>query len=119
MTATRPAWYWCALGAFAMSLGWDQTFAPLQLAWTILVATTVVVVIFDARYPHPRVMLLLVTWAAVVSAFRYLLPPSSVGPEVGTMLMVFGVLALILSVMIHSERSATSGSTRAARRAGT
>ena len=51
-------------------------------------------------------MLLLVTWAAVVSAFRYLLPPSSVGPEVVTMLTVFVVLALILSVMVRaaSER---------------
>ena len=22
MTATRPLWYWCVLGAVAMSLGW-------------------------------------------------------------------------------------------------
>ena len=45
-------------------------------------------------------MLLLLTWAAVVSAFRYLLPPSSVGPEVVTMLAVFVVLALVVSIMI-------------------
>ena len=46
-------------------------------------------------------MLLLVTWTAVASAFRYLLPPSSVGLEVVTMLTVFVVLALILSVMLR------------------
>jgi hypothetical protein len=46
-------------------------------------------------------MLLLLTWAAVVSSFRYLLPPSSVGPEVVTMLTVFVVLALILSRMLR------------------
>jgi hypothetical protein len=37
----------------------------------------------------------------VVSSFRYLLPPSSVGPEVVTMLTVFVVLALILSRMLR------------------
>jgi hypothetical protein len=46
-------------------------------------------------------MLLLVTWAAVVSSFRYVLPPSSVGPEVVTMLTVFVVLALIVSRMLR------------------
>lgn len=46
-------------------------------------------------------MLLLVTWVAVASAFRYLLPPSSVGPEVVTMLTVFVVLALILCLVLR------------------
>ena len=94
-----------AITATVAAFGWDfldyQTFAPLPLAWTILVATTAVVAVLVARYPRPRVMLLLVTWAAVVSAFRYLLPPSSVGPEVVTMLTVFVVLALILSLMLR------------------
>ena len=97
-----------AITATVAAFGWDfldyQTFAPLPLAWTILVATTAVVAVLVARYPRTRVMLLLVTWAAVVSAFRYLLPPSSVGPEVVTMLTVFVVLALILSVMLPKPR---------------
>ena len=99
-----------AITATAAAFGWDfldyQTFAPLPLAWAILVATTAVVVVLVARYPRTRVMLLLLTWAAVVSAFRYLLPPSSVGPEVVTMLTVFVVLAAILSLMLRaaSER---------------
>src|SRR6185503_13680854 len=68
-----------AITATVAAFGWDfldyQTFAPLALAWAILVATTAVVVVLVARYPRARVMLLLLTWAAVVSAFRYLLPP--------------------------------------------
>ena len=95
-----------AITATVAAFGWDfvdyQTFAPLPLAWTILVATTAVVAVLVARYPRTRVMLLLVTWTAVVSAFRYLLPPSTVGPEVVTMLTVFVVLALILSLMLRS-----------------
>ena len=94
-----------AITATVAAFGWDfldyQTFAPLPLAWTILVATTAAVAVLVARYPRTRVMLLLVTWAAVVSSFRYLFPPSSVGPEVVTMLTVFVVLALILSLMLR------------------
>ena len=93
-----------AITATVAAFGWDfldyQTFAPLSLVWTILLVTTAVVVVLVARYPRTRVMLLLLTWAAVASAFRYLLPPSSVGREVVTMLTVFVVLALIVTVMI-------------------
>jgi hypothetical protein len=95
-----------AITATVAAFGWDfldyQTFAPLPLAWTILVATTAVVAVLVARHPRPRVMLLLVTWAAVASAFRYLLPPSGPGREVVTMLTVFVVLALILSLMLRA-----------------
>ena len=95
-----------AITATVAAFGWDfldyQTFAPLPLAWTILVVTTVAVAVLVARYPRSRAMLLLVTWAAVVSSLRYLLPPSSVGPEVVTMLTVFVILALILSFMLHA-----------------
>src|SRR5688572_22742529 len=101
-----------AITATVAAFGWDfldyQTVAPLPLAWTILVATTAVVAVLVARYPRTRVMLLLLTWAAVVSSFRYLLPPSGVGPEVVTMLTVFVVQALILSRMLR----AASGSDR-------
>ena len=90
-----------AITATVAAFGWDfldyQTFAPLPLAWTILVATTAAVAVLVARYPRSRTMLLLVTWAAVVSSLRYLFPPSSVGPEVVTMLTVFVVLAVILT----------------------
>jgi len=94
-----------AITATVAAFGWDfldyQTFAPLPLAWTILVATTAVVAVVVARHPRPRAMLLLLTWSAVASAFRYLLPPSTVGREVATMLTVFVVLALILSLMLR------------------
>ena len=94
-----------AITATVAAFGWDfldyQTFAPRPLAWTILVATTAAVAVLVARYPRTRAMLLLLTWAAVVSSFRYLFPPSSVGPEVVTMLTVFVVLALILSLMLR------------------
>ena len=109
MTTTRPVWYWCVLGAIAMSLGWAlrgsigggfQTFAPLSLAWTLVVATTAVVAVSVARYPRTRAMLLLVTWTAVASAFRYFLPPSVVGRETVTMLAVFVFLALVLSALL-------------------
>ena len=94
-----------AITATVAAFGWDfldyQTFAPLPLAWTILVATTAAVAVLVARYPRTRAMLLLLTWAAVVSSFRYLFPPSSVGPEVVTMLTVFVVLALILSLLLR------------------
>ena len=94
-----------AITATVAAFGWDfldyQTFAPVPLAWTIIVATTAVVAVVVARHPKTRVMLLLLTWAAVASAFRYLLPPSKVGPEVVTMLTVFVALASILSVMLR------------------
>jgi hypothetical protein len=94
-----------AITATVAAFGWDfldyQTFAPLPPAWTILVATTTLVAAVVARYPRPRAMLLLLTWTAVASAFRYLLPPSTVGREVATMLTVFVVLALMLSLMLR------------------
>ena len=95
-----------AITATVAAFGWDfldyQTFAPLPLAWTLLVATTAVVAVIVARYPRTRAMLLLLTWIAVASAFRYLLPPSGVGREAVTMLAVFVVLALVMSLMSRS-----------------
>jgi hypothetical protein len=93
-----------AITATCAAFGWDfldyQTFAPLPLAWTLLAATTAVVAVIVARYPQTRAMLLLLTWLAVASAFRYLLPPSAVGREVVTMLTVFVLLALAMSLML-------------------
>ena len=96
ITATCAAFWWDFLDY--------QTFAPLPLAWTFVVAVTAVVAVIVARYPRTRAMLLLVTWMAVASAFRYLLPPSGVGREVVTMLTVFVVLALVVSLMILPGR---------------
>jgi len=97
-----------AITATCAAFGWDfldyQTFAPRPLAWTLLVALTAVVVVIVARLPRPRTMLLLVTWLAVASAFRYLLPPSGVGREVVTMLTVFVFMALALSLMLLRRR---------------
>jgi hypothetical protein len=98
-----------AITATCAAFGWDfldyQTFAPLPLVWTLLVATTAVVAVVVARYPRTRAMLLLLTWLAVASAFRYLLPPSGVGREAVTMLAVFVFLALAMSLMLLRGRS--------------
>ena len=97
------AWQTAITATFAAFM-WDfldyQTFAPLSLAWTLVVATTAVVAVIVARYPRTRAMLLLVTWTAVASAFRYFLPPSVVGRETVTMLAVFVFLALVLSALL-------------------
>ena len=97
-----------AVTATCAAFGWDfldyQTFAPLPLAWTLLAATTAVVAIVVARYPRTRAMLLLVTWLAVASAFRYLLPPSGAGREPVTMLTVFVFLAVVMSFMLWRRR---------------
>ena len=100
-----------AITATCAAFTWDfldyQTFAPPPLAWTFVVITTVVVTIIVARYPRTLAMLLLLTWTAVASAFRYLLPPSTVGRESFTMLIVFVCLALVMSLMLlrRSTRS--------------
>jgi hypothetical protein len=102
ITATYAAFMWDFLDY--------QTFAPSPLAWTFVVITTVVVTILVARYPRTVTMLLLLTWTAVASAFRYLLPPSTVGRESITMLIVFVCLALVMSRMLlrHSTRGRRS-----------
>ena len=101
------AWQ-AAITATCAAFGWDfldyQTFAPRPLAWTLLVASTTVVVVIVARYPRTQTMLLLVTWLAVASAFRYLLPPSGVGREVVTMLTVFVFMAFAMSLMLFRRR---------------
>ncbi|HEU4926752.1 MAG TPA: hypothetical protein VFT24_06875 [Vicinamibacterales bacterium] len=102
------AWQTAITATFA-AFAWDfldyQRFAPLPLAWTMVIATTAVVAAIVARHPRTRAMLLLVTWTAVASAFRYFLPPSAVGRETVTMLTVFVVLALVMSVMLHGVPS--------------
>jgi hypothetical protein len=96
-----------AITATVAAFGWDfldyQTFAPLPVAWTLLLVTTIAVAIIVARYPLTRGMLLLLTWTSVASAFRYFLPPSAVGRETVTMLAVFVVLALVMSLMLRVE----------------
>jgi hypothetical protein len=49
-------------------------------------------------------MLILLTWSAVASAFRYFLPPSAVGRETATMLAVFVLLALVVTVMVRARK---------------
>jgi hypothetical protein len=49
-------------------------------------------------------MLLLLTWLAVASAFRYLLPPSGVGREVVTMITVFVFMAFAMSLLLLRRR---------------
>jgi hypothetical protein len=92
ITATSAAFWWDFLDY--------QTFAPRPLVWAFLVVVTAIVTVIVARYPRTRAMLLLLTWLAVDSAFRYLLPPSAVGREVVTMLIVFVLLAIVMTGMV-------------------
>jgi hypothetical protein len=100
-----------AITATCAAFAWDfldyQTFAPLPLAWTFVGVSTAGVSIIVARHPRTPAMLLLLTWTAVASAFRYLLPPSSVGREVSTMLTVFVCLALVMNLMLLRRPNAT------------
>jgi len=96
------------VAAFGLDFLDYQTFAPRPLAWTLLALTTGVTVAIVAKHPRPRAMLLLLTWTAVASAFRYLLPPSAVGRETVTMLVVFVLLALVVSWML-GEREHSPG----------
>jgi hypothetical protein len=100
-----------AITATCTAFAWDfleyQTFAPLPLAWTVVVVTAIVITIAVARYPRTLAMLLLVTWAAVASAFRFLLPPSRVGPESLTLLAVFVGLAVVMSLMVLGRQQPT------------
>ena len=96
ITATSAAFWWDFLDY--------QTFAPRPLVWAFLVVVTAVVTVIVARYPRTRPMLLILTWLAVDSAFRYLLPPSAVGREVVTMLTVFVLLAFVVTFMLVPRR---------------
>ena len=108
-----------AITATFAAFAWDfleyQKFAPLSLAWPVVVATTAAITVIVARYPRPRAMLQLITWTAVASAFRYFLPPSAIGRETATMLTVFVVLALVMTVMLQgaAERHRPASSTLA------
>jgi hypothetical protein len=101
-----------AITATCAAFAWDfleyQTFAPPPLAWTFVVVTAAVVTIIVARYPRTLALLLLLTWTAVASAFRYLLPPSRVGRESLTMLAVFVFLALVMSIMLLRRQNVTA-----------
>ncbi len=94
--------------ATVAAFGWDfidyQSFAPRPLLWVLVVVTTAMVAVFVARYPRTRSMLLLVTWMAVADAFRFLFPPSTLGPEVATLLTVFVVFAAIVTFMYGRRR---------------
>lgn len=92
------------VAAFGLDFLEYQKFAPLSLVWPVLVVTTAAVVVIVARVPRTREMLLLLTWSAVASAFRYVLPPSAVGRETVTMLTVFVLLALVTSLMLRARR---------------
>ena len=106
------AWQIAVTATFA-AFAWDfleyQKFAPLSLAWPVVVATTVAMTVIVARYPRPRTMLLLITWTAVASAFRYFLPPSAIGRETATMLTVFVALGLVMSLMLPVVRKRQRG----------
>ncbi|MSV28402.1 MAG: hypothetical protein EXQ52_06610 [Bryobacterales bacterium] len=96
------AWH-TAITATSAAFAWDflkyQNFAPLPIAWTAVAATTIAVAMIVARSPRVQSMFLLLTWTAVASAFRYLLPPTKAGREPVTMLIVFALFAIAITLL--------------------
>jgi hypothetical protein len=111
----EPLQWQTAVTATYAGFAWDflkhQTFAPVSLAWAAVAASSAAVAIAAARRTRVRAMFLLLTWTAVASSFRYLLPPAPAGREPVTMLAVFVALAIAVTLMM-AAKSPTSGSSR-------
>ncbi|RPJ80025.1 MAG: hypothetical protein EHM18_19135 [Acidobacteria bacterium] len=86
--------------AFSWDLADNLALLPAWMSWTWVVVTTVTVAILVARYPRPRATVLLLTWTAVGTAFRYLLPPSRISSEAVTMLIVFVLFAVAATWLV-------------------
>jgi hypothetical protein len=79
--------------AFAWDLLKNQKLLPEPILWIWVIATTAVIAVVVTRHARPRPMFLLLTWTAVASGFRHILPPTAIGPEQVTMLTVFVLFA--------------------------
>ncbi len=101
------AWH-TAITATSAAFAWDflryQSFAPRPIAWAAVAATTIAVAMIVARRPRVHSMFYLLTWTAVASAFRYLLPPTTAGREPVTMLIVFVLFALAITLMAEGGK---------------
>jgi len=89
ITATYAAFAWDLLKA--------QKLFPESMLWIFVVVSTLLVAGVVGRNPNPGSMFLLLTWTAVASAFRYVLPPAKITPEVITMLSAFVLFAMAAS----------------------
>jgi hypothetical protein len=89
ITATYAAFAWDLLG--------HQKLFPDSVIWVWVLGTTAVVALVVARHAKVGGMFLLLTWTAVGHAFRYVLPPVVIGPEVFTMLSAFVLLAIAVT----------------------
>ena len=101
------AWH-TAITATSAAFAWDflkhQTFAPRTIAWTAVAAITIAVAVIVARRPRVQSMFFLLTWMAVASAFRYLLPPTTAGSEPVTMLIVFVLFAVAVTLLAEGGK---------------
>jgi hypothetical protein len=79
--------------AFAWDLLKNQKILPEPVLWLWVIATTAIVALVVARHARPRPMFLLLTWTAVATDFRHILPPKPIGPAEVTMLTVFVLFA--------------------------
>jgi hypothetical protein len=79
--------------AFAWDLLKNQKLLPEPVLWLWVIATTAVVAVVVARHARPRPMFLLLTWTAVATDFRHILPPAPIGPAQVAMLTVFVLFA--------------------------
>jgi hypothetical protein len=93
--------------AFTWDLIEHQQLLPAPAAWAWAAATTAAVSLIAARYSRPHTLFLLLTWTATGTAFRYLLPPNTPRPEPVTMLIVFVLFAV--SITLFSVRLAATG----------
>lgn len=91
------AWQTAVTATYA-AFAWDfldhQKLLPTAAMWAVVIVTSMVVAIVAAKYARARALMLLLTWAAVASAFRYVLPPEKVEPSQIAMLSVFVVMAV-------------------------
>ncbi len=101
------AWHTAITATYA-AFAWDflkyQKFALIELAWAVVIVTTIIVTIIVARRPRIQDMFILLTWTGIASAFRYLLPPSRTAREPFTMLAVFVLFAVIITLQIRAAR---------------
>jgi hypothetical protein len=80
--------------AFTLDLLQHQELVRKPWTWVWLASATAVIAALVARHSAPRPTFLLLTWTAVATAFRYLLPPSAAGVPQVTMLALFALLAI-------------------------
>jgi hypothetical protein len=85
--------------AFAWDLAGNQKLAPEWVSWAWVILTSAAVCVVVARQARARAMFHLLTWTAILTAFRYVLPPAKPSAEAITMLVVFTLLGAAVAAM--------------------